>query len=339
MGKILESICTRISAPPHQEKVGGGGRVKGQKGQKRPRFPTPRFSVPFVPSASAAARAPDPIFNRASSSPPRHHHIQCPTTERRDQSRPSSCSIPELKRGFPAPSATPTCAPGTAELTRDGEGTSGEGSKRSRYSFFLHVRKARERGGAGTTNASYLTVRPGQSGSWSRRRAGRKGGSTATAAPRARHTGRRARGDGKRGVGTMVSDVAMLVPSFSISLQSPVLRPSPHHYSPFQLTSSCSFRSLGRPKLRGVYKLPLEERAEPHFKGHGLPQASVLSREIGLTTLLSAPLPASLLSSRAPPLHAHAPSSLPSDSAPPGQVVPSGLRTRVGLQEGRERGA
>lgn len=137
----------------------------------------------------------------------------------------------------------------------------------------------------------------------------------------------------------MVSDVAMLVPSFSVSLQSPVLRPSPHHYSPFQLTSSCSFRSLGRPKLRGVYKLPLEERAEPHFKGHGLPQASVLSREIGLTTLLSAPLPASLLSSRAPPLHAHAPSSLPSDGAPPGQVVPSGLRKRVGLQEGRERGA
>lgn len=108
---------------------------------------------------------------------------------------------------------------------------------------------------------------------------------------------------GSGGVGTMVSDVAMLVPSFSASLQSPVLRPSPHHYSPFQVTSSCFFRSLGRPELSGVYKPPLEERTEPHFKGHGLPQASVLSREIGLTTLLSAPLPTSLLSSRAPPLH------------------------------------
>lgn len=164
-GKILESICTRTSAPPHREKVGGGGSEKEQKGQKRQRLPTPRFSIPFVPSASPAARDPDPIFNGASSSSPRHHHIQCPTTECRDQSRPSSCSIPELKGGFPAPSATPTRAPGTSELTREGEGTSGEGSKRSRYSFFLLVRKARERGGAGTTNASYLTVRPGQSGS------------------------------------------------------------------------------------------------------------------------------------------------------------------------------
>ena len=131
----------------------------------------------------------------------------------------------------------------------------------------------------------------------------------------------------------MVSDVAMLVPSFSVSLQSPVLRPSPHHYSPFQVTSSCFFRSLGRPELSGVYKPPLEETTEPHFKGHGLPQASVLSREIGLTTLLSAPLPASLLSSRAPPLHAHAPSCLPSDRAPPDQVVESGLRKRAGTKE------
>lgn len=98
----------------------------------------------------------------------------------------------------------------------------------------------------------------------------------------------------------------MLVPSFSISLQSPVLRLPPQHYSPFQDTSSRFSRSPRKPELSRVYKLPREERAEPHFKGHGLPQASVLSREIGLTTpppLLPAPLPASPLSSRAPPLH------------------------------------
>lgn len=91
---------------------------------------------------------------------------------------------------------------------------------------------------------------------------------------------------------TMVSNVAMLVPSFSVSLQCLVLWPSPHHYSPFQVTHSCFFRSPARPELNRVYKLPLEERAERHFKGHGLPQASVLSREIGLTSLLPAPLPA-----------------------------------------------
>lgn len=88
-----------------------------------------------------------------------------------------------------------------------------------------------------------------------------------------------------------MSDVAMLVPSFSISLQSPALRPSPHHYSPFQDTSSCFSRSAGRPELSRVYKLPLEERAEPHFKGHRLPQASVLSREIRLTPPPLSPRP------------------------------------------------
>lgn len=76
----------------------------------------------------------------------------------------------------------------------------------------------------------------------------------------------------------------MLVPSFSISLESPVLRLPPQHYSPFQDTSSRFSRSPRKPELSRVYKLPREERAEPHFKGHGLPQASVLSREIGLTT-------------------------------------------------------
>lgn len=134
----------------------------------------------------------------------------------------------------------------------------------------------------------------------------------------------------------------MLVPSFSVSLQPPVLRPSAHHYSPFQVTSSCFFRSPGSPELSLVYKLPLEKRAEPHFKGHGLPQASVLSREIGMTnpppTLLPAPLPASPLF-RVPPLHAHAPSCLPSDGAPPGQVIPPDLREGAGLHEGfREEG-
>lgn len=136
----------------------------------------------------------------------------------------------------------------------------------------------------------------------------------------------------------MVSDVAMLAPSFSVSLWSPVLRPSPHDHSPRQVTSSCFFRSPRRPELSRVYKLPLEERAEPHFKGHGLPQASVLSREIGLTTLLPAPLPASPLSSCVPSLHAHAPSCLPSDRAPPGQAVPSDLKEGAGLQEGGDAG-
>lgn len=85
----------------------------------------------------------------------------------------------------------------------------------------------------------------------------------------------------------------MLVVSFSVSPPSLVLWPSPHHDSPFQVTNSCFFRSPGRPELSRVYKPPLEKRAERHFKGHGFPQASVLSREIGLTTLLPALLPAS----------------------------------------------
>lgn len=99
-------------------------------------------------------------------------------------------------------------------------------------------------------------------------------------------------GMGSGGVETMVSDVAMLVPSVSVSLQPLVSWPSPHHYSPSQVTNSYFSRSPAKPELSRVYKLPLEERAEPHFKGHRLPQASVLSREIGLTSRLPAPVPA-----------------------------------------------
>lgn len=131
----------------------------------------------------------------------------------------------------------------------------------------------------------------------------------------------------------------MLAPAFSVSRPPPVLRPSPQHYSPVSVTNSCFFRPPGRPDLRRVYKLPLQERAERHFKGHGLPQASVLSREIGLTTLLPALSRHPPFSPRAPPLRAHAPPRLLSDGAPPCQVIPPGLREGAGLQEGGIEGA
>lgn len=115
---------------------------------------------------------------------------------------------------------------------------------------------------------------------------------------------------------TTGSDVAMLAPSSSASLQPPSPWPF-HHYSPFQVTNSWSCQPPASPEAGRVYKLAPEERAESHFKGHGLPQASVLSREIRLTNLLPAPLPASLpLSSCAPPLHAHAPSCFPPRERP-----------------------
>lgn len=132
--------------------------MRGQKGEKRPRVPAPSFSTPFVPSRSTAARDPDPISSRASGSsspPPSHTHTHSPQALSAGwgaQSRPSSCSIQGL-RGSPCTLGGSTCAPGTSELTGAGKINRGEGSKRSRYSLFLSVRKARERGGAGTTSA------------------------------------------------------------------------------------------------------------------------------------------------------------------------------------------
>lgn len=116
-------------------------------------------------------------------------------------------------------------------------------------------------------------------------------------------------GGGRRGVGTTGRDVAMLAPSSSKSSQPPLDRGPFPHYSPAQVPNSWSCPPPGSPEPSRVYKLAPEERAESHFKGHGLPQASVLSRETRLTSLGPAPLPASPpLSSRAPPLRAHAPS-------------------------------
>lgn len=167
--------------------------------------------------------------------PPCHHHQPTvlhrlsPWVER-GQSGPSFCSI----------SPRPHRIRHLGDLRpQPGRGSSigGRGSKASRYPFFLLVKESAREGGAGTTNASYLTVRPGRSGSCRRRAPPAEraapppsppGLGTATAAP-----------EGMRGGGWGLGERRRHVSAFlSLSLQSPALRPSPHHHSPLRVTGS-----------------------------------------------------------------------------------------------------
>lgn len=138
--------------------------MRGQNGQKKPTSNS-RALRTICPSASPAARAPDPVPAAppaAPSPPPSHPPPAASESGARGPSQAPSCCSQGLEEArLPETRASPTCA--QDPLNRRQKINRGEGSKRSRYPFFLLVRKARERGGAGPTQSGYLTGRPRRS--------------------------------------------------------------------------------------------------------------------------------------------------------------------------------
>lgn len=66
MGGKGESTCTHTSAPPHLEKVGGGGSVRvAERTGKAERPPAPKSFIPSAPSRCTEARDPGSIFSHA----------------------------------------------------------------------------------------------------------------------------------------------------------------------------------------------------------------------------------------------------------------------------------